>query len=68
MCHRRSSECSIRICVKDDHHAASIHASNCITLHTDLVHMVEIDKIAYSTSWRSRRRSRIRDGEKVGLY
>jgi len=40
--HRLSSQCSVRICLNEDSHAASIHVSNCITLRTDLVHMVEI--------------------------
>ena len=46
--------------MNDNRHAAFIHASNCITLHSDLVHMVEILKIAYGTSWKSRSRSCIR--------
>jgi len=45
-----------------------MHATNCITLRTDLLHMVEILEIAYGTSWISRRRNRIRNGEEVELY
>jgi len=44
-----------------------MHVSNCITLRTDLMHMVEIFQIACGTSWRSRRRSCIRNGEEVEL-
>ena len=56
-CHRISSQCSIRIWLHDDHHAAFTHVSNCIPLRTDLVRMAEIFEIAYGTSWISRRRS-----------
>ena len=45
-CHSRSGQCSIPICPDDHHHAAFIPVSNCIILHTDLVHMVEIVKSA----------------------
>jgi len=68
MCHRKSGQCSIRISLNDDRHATFIHVSNCITLCTDLVHMVEIFDIAYGMSWKSRRRSWIRNGEEVELY
>jgi len=53
--------------MNDDHHAAFDHASLCITLCTDLVHMVEILKIAYGWSWKSLRMSWMRKGEEVGL-
>ena len=41
----------------DNHNrdAAFIHAPNCIPLRSDLVHMVEILKIDYGRSWKSRR-------------
>jgi hypothetical protein len=39
-----------------------------MTLHTDLVHMVQIFEIAYSRSRKSRRWSWIRNGEEVELY
>jgi len=45
-----------------------MHASNCITRLTDLVHMVEIFEIACGTSWKLRRRSWIKNGEEVELY
>jgi hypothetical protein len=64
----RSGLCPIRICLNDNRYAAFTHASNCITLHTDLVHMVEIIEIAYGTSWNSRRRSWMRKGAKVEPY
>jgi len=60
--HRKRGQCPIRICLNDDRDAAFIHASNCITLRTDLVHMVEIFKIAYVMSWKSMRRSWMRKG------
>jgi len=44
--HPRSGQCSIRICHNDDCHAALTDASTSTTLHTDLVTMVEIFKIA----------------------
>jgi len=66
--HRMSGECSIQICLTDDRHAAFIYASNCITLCSDLVHKVEKFKLAYGTSWKSRRRSWMRKGEEVELY
>jgi len=53
--------------MNDDRHGACDHASNCITLCTDLVHMVEILKIPYVRSWKSRRMSWMRKGEEVEL-
>jgi len=53
----------------DDHrHALFVHASNCITHCTDLVHMVEILKIVYGRSWKSREMSLMRKAEEVGKY
>jgi len=54
--------------MNDSPYAASIHTSNCITLHSDLRHMVEMLKTALGTSWKLRRMSRIRNGEVVMLY
>jgi len=68
MCHRKSGQCSIRISLNDDRHATFIPVSNCITLRTDLVHMVEIFEMEGGTSWKSRRRSWIRKSEEVELY
>jgi len=68
MSHRASGQYSIPLCLSDDRHAAFIHASNCITLRTGLVHMVEIFKFTNGTSWKSRKRSWMRKGEKVELY
>jgi len=45
MCHGKSGQCSLQICLNDDHHAAFFHVSNCITLCTELVDMVEILKL-----------------------
>jgi hypothetical protein len=68
MCHRKSGQCVKRINLNDNCFAESIHLSNCITLRTDLVHRVKIFEIACGTSWKSRRRSWIRNGEEVELY
>jgi hypothetical protein len=68
MCCRKSCQCAWRIDLNDNCHAAFIQVSNCITLHTDLVHMVEILENACGTSRNSRRRSWIRNGEEVELY
>jgi len=68
MSHRRSGPCSILICLNDASHAASINASNYVTLSTDLVCMVEILEIAYGMSSKSRRRGGMRHGEEVELY
>jgi len=35
------------------HHAALVHAANCISMRSDLLHMVENLKIAYGMSWKS---------------
>jgi len=67
MSHRRSGQCSISICLHDDRHVVFTHGSNSITLHTDLVHMLQIVEIAYGTSWISRTRSWMRKGEEVEL-
>ena len=53
--------------MNDNHHAAFIHSSNCTTLCTDLVHMIEILKIAYGRSGKLSWRSSMRNGEEVGL-
>jgi len=41
--------------MNDHHHVAFIHTSNYITLHSDLVQKVNILKIAYGRSLKSRR-------------
>ena len=68
MRHRRSGSGSIVICLNDDRYAAFINASNCISLHTALVHMVEIFEISYGMSSQTRRRSCVRKGEEVERY
>jgi len=65
---RMSGSCSIWICLNDDRYTPFNHASNCITLHKDLVHMVEILETAYSSSWKLRRRSWMRKGVEVERY
>ena len=54
--------------MNDDHHAAYDHAANGITLCADLVHMVEMLKIAYGRSCKSRRMKWMRMGEEVGRH
>ena len=53
--------------MNDDHHAPYDPGSNCITRCTDFVCMVEMFKIAYGRSWKSRRISCMRRGEEVRL-
>jgi len=67
-CHWERGHWAWGIDLNDNRHAEFIHVSNCITLRTDLVHMVEILDIACGTYWRSRRRSCIGNGEEVELY
>jgi len=47
---------------------AFLHAFTDIALRLALVHMVEILKIAYGMSWKSRRRSWIRNGGTLRGY
>ena len=64
-CHRKSSQCSWRICLNGHRLTTFIHVSNCSTIRIDLVHMVEFSHIAHGTSGKSRRRSWIRKYEDV---
>jgi len=66
-CHRKSGQCSWRICLKHKRHSAFIHPSNWVTLRKDLVHMVAIIEIAYGMSLKSRRRRCLSKGEEVEL-
>ena len=66
--HRKSSQCSIHICLNDNCLAAFIHVSNCITLRTNLLRMVEIFELAYGTSLQSRRGSSMWNGKEVEQY
>jgi len=52
--------------MSDDCHAAYEHASNCITPCTNMVHMVEMLKIAYGRSRKVWRVSWIRKDEEAG--
>jgi len=54
--------------MNDNCNAAFINASNCITVRSDLVHMVENLKIPYGRLWQWRRMSWMRKGEEVWLY
>jgi len=54
--------------MNDDCHAAFIYPFNCMTGGTNLVHMVKILKITYSSSWKSRKISWMKNGKEVGLY
>jgi hypothetical protein len=48
-------------------HAALVHATNCITMHLDLLHMVENLKSAYGTSWKSKKTSWKTIGQDIGF-
>jgi hypothetical protein len=67
-CLKMSGQSVWRINLNDHWHAAFIHVSNCVSLRTDLVHMVQIFDIAYGMSWKSRWRSWIMNGEEVEQY
>jgi len=54
--------------MNDDCHAAFVHAFNCITLYPDLVHMVEILRIADDRSGKLGEMSWITKGEELVLY
>jgi len=64
----RSGPCPNQISLNEDGYVAFIHASNWITLHTELVHTVELFEIAYGTSWKLRRRSRMRTDDEFMLH
>jgi len=49
-------------------HAAFVHAANCITLRSDLLHMVEILEITYGTSSKSWKTSWKKKVQEVKLY
>jgi len=66
--HGRSGQCGIQTHMNDSCYAALIYASYFITLHWDLRDMVDIVKIVYCWSLKSRRQSLIRKGDEVGLY
>jgi len=51
-----------------DGHMVFVDAIHCITLCTDVAHRVQILKIAYRSSLKSREMSWMRNGEEVGLY
>jgi hypothetical protein len=68
MCHRKSGQCAWQIDLNDNRHAVFIHVFTCVSLRTELVHMVKIFVIVCGKSWKSRRRSWIRNGEEVKLY
>jgi len=53
--------------MNDRRHAALIHASNCITLSSDLVDIADILIVTYGTPWKSRRRRWIKKGEELRL-
>jgi hypothetical protein len=49
------------------HHAALVNAAHCVTLRTNLLHMVKIVKIAYDPSWKSSKLSRKKNGQEFRL-
>jgi len=54
--------------MNNKYRAAFPHASNWITVCTDLGHIVEVLKIHHGMSWDWRRMSWMRNAEEVGLY
>jgi len=68
MSHRCSGQTRMRSGINDDRHAASDHATNSITLSTDLVHIVEMLKIAYGRLWKLRTMCWIRKCEELTLH
>jgi len=68
MTHRRSDQRTCKTQTNDSRPAVLIHAVNYISVRLDILHLVEKLKIAYGTSWKSRRISWIRNGEDVGRY
>jgi len=62
MSQRLVGQCATQTRMNDDRHAEYYQAANCITLCTDLVHMVEILKIAYGRSCKSWILSLMRQG------
>jgi hypothetical protein len=49
-------------------HAASVHATDCVILHSNLLHMVEVVKISDGTSPKSMKMCSKKNSQKVGLY
>jgi len=48
-------------------HATLVHAANCITHHSDLLHMVENFKIACAMSWQLSKISWKKIGQDIGF-
>jgi hypothetical protein len=65
MNYRRSDQCLMRNGTNNNHYAAFIYVTTCITLCTELLQMVKMFKLAYSGPWKLKRRSWIRNSEKV---
>jgi len=65
--HTMRSQCITRICINDHHHVALLQSFTCITLRSDLMHMVQTMKIAYGRSWILRRSNWTRTSENVQL-
>jgi hypothetical protein len=63
----RSNKCPVWTGINASRHAASVDATNCIILHSDLLHMVENLKSAYGTSWKSRKTSWKKIGQDIGI-
>ena len=66
--HRRSGQCTMQTRMNEYRHATCIHASNCVTLHSEQVHVVEIWSIPCGISSKSRRWRWMWRDQKVGLY
>jgi len=64
--HRWSGQMTTQNGMTDDRHAAFVYWCNLMILCTDLVHMVEMLKIAYARLWKLQRMTWMRTGEEVG--
>lgn len=52
----------------DNYYAAFVHASNCITLHSDQMNMVRIWKLINGKKWKSKKMSLIRTDEQFKQF
>jgi len=67
-CHSKRNQCRWQIGLNNDRHGACVPVTHCITLRTDLGHMVELFGQAHGTWWISTRRSWTLHGHQVELY
>jgi hypothetical protein len=60
--------CAVRTRINGHNHAALVYEANSITVRLDPLRIVEILKIAYVTTLKSRKTSRNKEGQEVRLY